>query len=116
VVEQDGICSLLDMLIGRGGTGFAKFLRTVEWLSDGSPLLRKERMKKLTAEIFEIKTGELRVLCFFESPSILMLTNGFTMPTSETVQAEAISIAQGFLRDFQEAKLNDHLSFREDYL
>lgn len=81
-LEHDGSREMADFLVALQESNtaeFAKLLRALDRTADFGLIKNDQRFKQLTADIYEFKTyGGIRVLCFLDQRSIVVLTNGFT--------------------------------------
>ena len=91
----------LDFLSGKQVQKVLWVLRLIEELNK----VPKQYFKKLvgTEDIWEVRIQRgsyiFRLLCFFEEPKVLILTNGFVKKTQKTPQQE-IALAEQRKRDY----------------
>lgn len=81
--------------------------------ADHGPMFGQfERFKRLRDDIYEFKTyGGVRVLCFLDGRSIVVLTNGFK---KKKEYADDITRAVHLRAAYINAKNNDSLTYRDE--
>ncbi|MFY9268250.1 MAG: type II toxin-antitoxin system RelE/ParE family toxin [Candidatus Manganitrophaceae bacterium] len=48
----------------------------------------EEKFKKLWDDLFEFKTGQVRIICFFDKGRLIILTHGFLKKSQKTPRTE----------------------------
>jgi hypothetical protein len=90
---------LLNQLTHDGSADATSLVFTVDYLAHQGIPTNKEKFRKLTDEIWEIKAPRTsRVLCFFDKGRLIICTHGFTgkkrgsgkTPSGEIIRATAI--------------------------
>jgi hypothetical protein len=116
-LEHNGRRELLDFLVelrASANAEFLKLLRAFDRTAACGLMKNEQRFKRLTPDIYEFKTfGGVRVLCFREGRSIIILTNGFKKKKKyddEIVKAKHLRSA------FLTAKTDGCLSFTVESL
>jgi hypothetical protein len=116
-LELSGRCELLQFLseiCGSAPAEFGKLIRLFDWTTQYGTLNNKEKFKRLNADVQEFKTnGGVRVLCFRDGRSIIVLTNGFKKKKD---YADEIARAEQLRVLYLNAKANDSLTYREEIL
>lgn len=100
-LEVNGRRELLEFLVelkAHAGQDFVRLTRLFDRTAENGRIMRNEQMfKRLTVDIHEFKTfGGVRVLCFFDDRSIIVLTNGFKKKKKyddEITRAENLRLA-----------------------
>lgn len=113
--ERNDLLAFLLELKRSAGKEYAKLLRALTWTAENGPMYRvPERFKRLNENIFEFKThGGVRVLCFFDGLSLIILTNGFK---KKKEYADDICRAENIRMAYLNAKMSDCLSIRKEPL
>lgn len=116
-LEHNGHHELLDFLNEikqHHESEFAKLVRSFDRTADHGLIQNPEKFKRLSDTISEFKTGGgVRILCFLEGRSIIVLTNGFKKKKKyddEITRAENLRLA------YLEAKATHNLTFIEETL
>src|ERR1700733_2136195 len=99
-IEHEEDRALLDFLIALRDSDDAEFRKLLSSFDQtaASGLIKNEhRFKRLTVDIYEFRTFDgIRVLCFIESGSRIVLTNGFKKNQGyddEIAKAEGLRLA-----------------------
>jgi len=115
-LQQNNRTELLDFLVELRRSAvreYAKIMTLFTRTADFGPLFGvHERFKRLQNDIFEFKThGGVRILCFFDGRSIIVLTNGFK---KKKEYADEITRAMNLRMAYLNAKSSDCLTYREE--
>lgn len=83
-----------EFLAGLDRDQLTKASALFRWFADHGEIRNREKFKKVRGEIFEFKSYQVRVLCFFDSKK-LVLTNGCikkrdTLDESDIARSERI--------------------------
>lgn len=96
-VSESGASPAEDWLESQGESRQQKFAALFAWMADQGKIWNERKFKHLEGsnQIFEFKSDEGRVLCFFMIGRRLILTHGFTkkgdkIPKGEIERAEMI--------------------------
>lgn len=81
----------------------AKLLSLLEHTADYGPLRNAEKFKKLEGEIWEFKSYQVRLLCFFDKGRIIITTHGFKKKRDKTPKRE-IEKAERMREEYLERK------------
>jgi hypothetical protein len=116
VLEHNGRIALMDFLSGLESSAHKEYVKIMALLArtaDHGPMYGNyERFKRLRDDIFEFKThGGVRILCFFDGRSIIVLTNGFK---KKKEYADEIIRAVHLRTAYMNAKINDSLTYRDE--
>lgn len=116
-LEQNGRCELLDFLIALKASSwqdFARITKLFDYMAENGRIRNEQKFKRLTPDIQEFKTfGGVRVLCFFDGRSIVVLTNGFK---KKKKYADEITRAENMRLSYLNAKREGCLTYREENL
>jgi len=116
-LEHNGRRELLDFLVDLQMSSrreFVKLTRYLDWTKDSGLLKNEYIFKRLTIDIYEFKThGGIRILCFVDGRSIVVLTNGFK---KKKKYDDEISKAANLRLAYLSAKQNDQLMYMEELL
>lgn len=79
-VTDDGVCPVGDYLDALGESGRRKIDVLFERLGDHGKIANKEKFKKLegTDGVFEFKSHQIRLLCFFTNDRRVIVCRGVT--------------------------------------
>ena len=80
-----------------------KFASLFKWMGDHGRIFNERKFKHLTGsdQIFEFKSGDGRVLCFFFTGKRIVLTHGFKKKGDNTPKGE-IEMAEKIKIEFEE--------------
>lgn len=116
-LEHNGRKDLLDFLIDLKASSVQQFRKLTKLLDrtvDFGLIKNEEMFKRLTVDIYEFKThGGVRVLCFIDGRSIIVLTNGFKKRKKyddELVKANNLRVT------YLSEKMNNTLERRNDQI
>jgi Phage derived protein Gp49-like (DUF891) len=116
-LEHNGRCEILDFMIdirSSAGAEFAKLIRSLDWTTDNGLMRAEERFKRLSPNVYEFKTrGGVRILCFLDGRSIIVLTNGFR---KKKKYDDEIRRAENLRSAYLEAKMNNAIGYREELI
>jgi Phage derived protein Gp49-like (DUF891) len=116
-LEHKGRRELLNFLVELRMSSrqeFTKLVRYFDWTKDTGIIKNEYIFKRLTVDIYEFKTrGGVRVLCFFDERSMVILTNGFK---KKKKYDDEITKAENLRRAYFDAKLNNELKYIEELL
>lgn len=73
----------------------AKLNKLFEYLGDHGSIRNDEKFKKVTETLFEFKSHQIRMPCYYRPGALVVITHGFTkkkdkMPPAEINRAERI--------------------------
>ena len=102
-ITIDGRCYVIEFIdqLERGEQ--AKLLSLLEYTGDYGPPRNTEKFKKLEGEIWEFKSHQVRVLCFFDKGRIIITTHGFKKKRDKTPKRE-IERAERMREEYLERK------------
>lgn len=81
---------------------YKKIMSTLIFFAEEG-LNNNEKFKRLTDDIYEFKSGQVRILCFFKEQNIVLCTHGFMKKTRKTPAGE-ISRALNMKNDFYKSE------------
>jgi len=94
-VEEGKICRAEDYIKGLNETDRKRLIALLEHTAEHGPPTNREKFQKLDGDIFEFKSYQDRILCFFQPRKVLVLTHGFRKkkdraPKEEIERAERL--------------------------
>lgn len=102
-VRRAGEALAEEWLESMPASGQQKFAALFAWMGDHGRILNERKFKHLTGtnQIFEFKSEDGRVLCFFFSGRRIILTHGFKKQGDKTPKKE-IELAEKLKAEFEE--------------
>ncbi len=103
-IKNEDRCYVADFIKGLEKKDQKKILALIKRIADYGILSNDEKFHKLEDEnIWEFKSFQIRLFCFFDKASLVILTHGFIKKKNETPRTE-IDRAVRFQREYNEAK------------
>ena len=65
-----------------------KIFVLLRYTGDNGPPKNLEKFKKLEEDIWEFKSFQVRLLCFFDKNQLIILTHGFVKKSKKTTKSE----------------------------
>jgi mRNA-degrading endonuclease RelE of RelBE toxin-antitoxin system len=96
--SSDGLCHGKDFFDQLDERDQAKVQALLEMMASQGVIKNREKFKKIDGELFEFKSGQIRLPCFFDSKNRVVITHGFRkksddIPPREIERAESIQKA-----------------------
>lgn len=66
----------------------AKIISLLEYTGNYGPPKNREKFKKLEGAIWEFKSYQVRLLCFFDTGAVIIVTHGFRKKQTRTPKGE----------------------------
>jgi hypothetical protein len=115
VLEDGGACQVRDFFDEIEMTAraeFQKLVRLIDRISEHGTIRNEQKFKLLQDKIWEFKTpGGVRLLCFFDSGRLVILTNGFKKKKDYAAEISRAVVLRG---RYLAAKSSECLTFREE--
>jgi len=101
-VKLSGEVMVADWLESQSEAMQAKFAALFTWMGDHGRIANERKFKHLTGsdQIFEFKSDDGRILCFFFFGKRIILTNGFRKKGDKTPKGE-IARAEALKQEFE---------------
>lgn len=104
-ILENGKCPIRDFISGLTVKNKNKILPLLDYTTQNGPPHNEEKFKKLETRdkipLFELKAGQVRILCTFDGQSIIVLTHGFIKKQQKAPRSE-IDRAFRLLRRYRE--------------
>jgi phage-related protein len=110
ICNERGDCQLEEFLgsFRDPASGAIKMMALLKWTSRHGAPTNRQRSNTLGDEIFELKSGSLRVLYFYDADRLIICSHGFVKKTQKCPSSEKAAAAACRRRYF-EAKRNGEL-------
>jgi phage-related protein len=102
-ITVDGRCYVIEFIEQLELDEQAKLLSLLERTADYGPPRNTEKFKKLEGDIWEFKSYQVRILCFFDRGQIIIATHGFKKKRDKTPKRE-IERAERMREEYLERK------------
>ncbi len=87
-ITVKGICLVQEFIEGLNEPDKQKVLALLQRSADNGPPKNKEKFNHLKDKIFEFKSYQMRLLCFFATDKVILLTHGFIKKKDKTPREE----------------------------
>ena len=99
-ITANGNCLAKEFIEGLAETDKKKVVTLLRRTADNGVPKNEEKFKHVKDKIFEFKSYQVRILCFFDEGKLIILTHGFTKKRDKTPSAE-IERAHKLMEEYQ---------------
>lgn len=87
-LEEGGTCRAEQYIKNLGEGDKKKLIALLERTADHGPPSNRQKFRKVEGDLYEFKSYQDRLLCFFQPSRVIVLTHGFRKQTNRIMRSE----------------------------